>query len=240
MSVRSFILGITAVALLGVSVVHAATNLSTPLGALRSYAAAIHAQSVPHAMACVSSTGKREKAVVKSMVTMMVANEHLSKIAVARLGPPTSRGGKELASASSGYKAMQAKLKKAKVSIKGTEATVTMPAPKGTTAGKTGILYFKKVGTHWKIDGEKLFHLDAVKKIPTKELSQRLKMSDQMAGAFNAAADDIQTGKVKTWKQLHDDIYMKMMAVMHIGDMGGAPANNGGAGSGPAGGGMGH
>ncbi len=240
MSVRSFLVSVTAVTLLGASAVHAAANLKTPLGALRTYAAAIHAQSVPHAMACVSSTGKREKAVVKSMLTMMVANEHLSKIAVAKLGPPTSRGGKELASASSGYKAMQTKIKHATVRIKGTEATVTMPAPKGTTAGKTGILYFKKVGTNWKIDGERLFHLDAVKKIPAKALSQRLEMSDRMAGAFNAAAKDIQTGKVKTWEQLHNDIYLKMMAVMNMGGMGGAPANNGGAGGGPAGGGMGH
>lgn len=236
MSVRSFLLGVSAAALLGVSVVHAAADLKTPLGALRTYAAAIHAQSVPHAMACVSSTGKREKAVVKSMLTVMVANEHLSKIAVAKLGPPTTRGGKELASASSGYKAMQAKLKKAKVSIKGTEATITMPAPKGTKAGETGKLYFKKIGTDWKIDGEKLFHLAAVKKIPSKELATRLEMSDRMAEAFNAAADDIQNGKVKTWKQLHNDVYKKMMAAM---GMGGVPAKNGATGGGPAGGGVG-
>lgn len=230
MSVRSFLVGVAAAALLGASVVQAAANLSTPLGALRTYAAAIHAQNVPHAMACVSSTGKREGAVVKSMLTMMVANEHLSKIAVAKLGPPTGPGGKELASASSGYKAMQAKIKKAKVSIKGSEATITMPTPKGTKAGNTGKLYFKKIGANWKIDGEKLFHLAAVKKIPAKQLAQRLQMSDRMAGAFNAAAADIQAGKVKTWKDLHKDIYAKMMAVMHMGSMGG----------GPAGGGMGH
>ncbi len=237
MSVRSFLVGITTMTLLGASVIHAATNLKTPLGALRSYASAIHNQDLAHAMACVSSTGKREKAVVKSMLTMMVANEHLSKIAVAKLGPPSSPGGKELASASSGYKAMQAKLKMAKVSINGTKAIITMPAPKGTKAGETGKLYFKKVGPDWKIDGEKLFHLAAAKKIPANELAKRLEMSNRMAGAFNAAADDIQTGKVKTWKQLHNDIYLKMMAAM---GMGGAPAKSGGIGGGPAGGGPAH
>jgi hypothetical protein len=210
MSVRSFYAGITAAVLLGVSVVHATSDLNTPIGTLRTYYAALRAQSVEQAMACFTSMGKREGAVAKSILTFRVATEHLSKIAVAKLGPPTSRNGKDLASACTGYNAMRAKLKKARVRVHGGEAIIQMP---GSTAGENGKLYFlKKAGADWKIDGGKLFHLAAVKKIPANALVPLLQIEYRMVGVFNAAVGDIQTGKVKTWKQLHKDLNLKMMA----------------------------
>ena len=113
-----------------------------------------------------------------------------------------------MASDFTGFQTMKAKLKKAKVQINGNVARVTMP----TESGK---LYFKKVGHNWKMDGEKLFHLQHVNKMSAALFAHHLLMNRRTAAVLKATATDIKTGKVKTWDRLFRDLRAREMAAMH-------------------------
>ncbi len=208
MSKKLFFYGMVAATLLSVSIVQAAINCATPIATLRSYARAIHAQNLNEAMACISSNNKRETDMVKTTLEILVAHQQLSAFAVARLGPPKTSAARYMASDFTGFQTMQAKLKKAKVHIDGNVASLTMP----TESGK---LYFKKVGHNWKMDGEKLFHLQHVNKMSAALFAHHLLMNRRTAAVLKATATDIKTGKVKTWDRLFRDLRAREMAAMH-------------------------
>ncbi len=207
MSKKLFFYGMVAATLLSVSIVQAAINCATPIATLRSYARAIHAQNLNEAMACISSNNKRETDMVKTTLEILVAHQQLSAFAVTRLGPPKTSAARYMASDSTGFQTMKAKLKKAKVHINGNVASLTMP----TESGK---LYFKKVGHNWKMDGEKLFHLQHVNKMSAALFAHRLLMNRRTAAVLKATAADIKTGKVKTWDRLFRDLRAREMAAM--------------------------
>ncbi len=205
---RKLFFGMVAATLMSASIVQAAINCATPIATLYSYAKAIHAQNVDEAMACISSNNKREKAMVKTTLEILVAHEQLAAFAVARLGPPKTSAARYLASDFTGFKTIMVKLKKARVQINGSAASMTMP----TESGK---LYFKKVGQSWKIDGEKLFHLQHVNKMSAALFAHHLLMNKRTAAIFKATATDIKTGKVKTWDRLFRYLQAREMAAMH-------------------------
>lgn len=202
----------------------AAGGLSAPAGALAAYSLAIRRGDVRAALACISTSGKREEMVVKSLVVDEVANERLAKVSLARLGKPPQKLDPVLSGTLTTDRVVRGAvglLRTAKVEICGDRASVTVRGAVGAEAGRTETMHLVKSGGDWKIEGRRMPFVPFTEGLRGRAFKRQVRESYRMAGVLNAAAHDVEAGKVKSWAALGRDVFAKLVKSQESAGRGG-------------------
>ena len=190
------------------SPVSALPDYSTPRQTVRSLAAAIKRGNMRGILASVL-VPKDQTAALAAVACYLVATQNLMHTAFHKLGRPPGGSGLPAHSLDREMDKLVQALPQATLLMVGNRATIQFAA---TPHQQRKSLHLTKAGNRWRIDGNKLLHLDAAALSP-QAMKKHERQLNNFAQAMAEASADIISGKVKTWANLEKDLYTRALEI---------------------------